>query len=410
VQDASSQKQLASRPLERLVNKKGERRDPGIFKRGNGFVVIYRDGSGRQRKAAAKTLAEARTIRANRLSAVARGEHFEASTILFRDYARTWVKTYTGRASRWLLEETRADYEKRLEADAIPFLGAMRMSAIQARHVREFVSHVAARGVSRGTVRLALAPVKALFAQVVEDGAILSNPAASVRVVVDREEFDSDGNPLEERVKALTEDELGALLGKIPDRWRTFYAFLAETGLRIGEAIELRWRDVDLGRRRIRVERQFYRGSVRRPKSRYGVRDVPLTETMAKELWRLRAGASEDALVFPAERGGRIDQSNLMSRILKPAAKAAGISGEVGHHTLRHLAGSRWFAAGWNAKQVQLALGHHSAAFTLAVYVHALDDDLPEPVAAPTGRNNGATESTETARNDDGDEGLREAV
>jgi integrase len=386
-------------------------KDPGVFKRGGRYVVIYRDGAGKQRKVAAKTLAEARTIRSTRLAAVARGDHFEASTVLFRDYARSWIRTYTGRTSRGLLEETRADYEKRLEADAIPFLGAMRMSAIQARHVREFVEHVAARGVSRGTVRLALAPVKALFAQAVEDGVILTNPAAAVRVVVEREEFDVDGNPVEERVKALTEVELAGLLERLPDEWKLFYRFLCESGLRIGEAIELRWRDVDLGRRRLRVERQFYKGSVRRPKSKYGVRDVPLTETMAQALWRLHAGRrSDDALVFTAERGGRIDQSNLMSRVLKPAAKAAGISGEVGHHTLRHLAGSRWFAAGWNAKQVQLALGHHSAAFTLAVYVHALDDELPEPVAAPVGGNKGATEATETARNDEAAERLQEAV
>ncbi len=386
-------------------------KDPGIYKRGSRYVVVYRDASGRQRKEAARTLAEARTIRANRLSAVARGEHHETSTVLFRDYARAWVKTYTGRTSRGLLEETRADYEKRLEADAIPFLGAMRMSAIQPRHVRDFVAHVAGRGVSRGTVRLALAPVKALFAQAVEDGAILRNPAASVRVVVEREEFDADGNASDERVKALTEDELAGLLAESPERWRTFYTFLTETGLRIGEAIELRWRDVDLGRRRLRVERQFYKGSVRRPKSRYGVRDVPLTETMAQALWPLHARRrSDDALVFTAERGGRIEQSNLMSRVLKPAAKAAGISGEVGHHTLRHLAGSRWFAAGWNAKQVQLALGHHSAAFTLAVYVHALDDELPEPVAAPVRGNKGATEATETGRNDEAAEVLERAV
>jgi hypothetical protein len=36
-----------------------------------------------------------------------------------------------------------------------------------------------------------------------------------------------------------------------------------------------------------------------------------------------------------------------------------------------------FFRAGWNAKQVQLVLGHHSPAFTLATYVHLIDDDLP---------------------------------
>jgi hypothetical protein len=37
------------------------------------------------------------------------------------------------------------------------------------------------------------------------------------------------------------------------------------------------------------------------------------------------------------------------------------------------------FRAGWNAKQVQVVLGHHSPAFTLATYVHLIPDDLPEP-------------------------------
>jgi len=37
------------------------------------------------------------------------------------------------------------------------------------------------------------------------------------------------------------------------------------------------------------------------------------------------------------------------------------------------------FRSGWNAKQVQMVLGHHSPAFTLATYVHLVPDDLPEP-------------------------------
>jgi hypothetical protein len=50
----------------------------------------------------------------------------------------------------------------------------------------------------------------------------------------------------------------------------------------------------------------------------------------------------------------------------------------VGFHSFRHTAASAFFRAGWNAKQVQLVLGHHSPAFTLATYVHLIADDLPE--------------------------------
>jgi hypothetical protein len=47
--------------------------------------------------------------------------------------------------------------------------------------------------------------------------------------------------------------------------------------------------------------------------------------------------------------------------------------------TLRHTCTSILFRRGYNAKQVQVWLGHHSAAFTLATYVHLLPEDLPEP-------------------------------
>ena len=73
-----------------------------------------------------------------------------------------------------------------------------------------------------------------------------------------------------------------------------------------------------------------------------------------------------------------MDSSNLMSRVLKPAAKTAGVPW-VGFHTFRHTYATMLFRHGLNAKQVQMWLGHHSPAFTLATYVHLLRDDLPDP-------------------------------
>jgi hypothetical protein len=65
-------------------------------------------------------------------------------------------------------------------------------------------------------------------------------------------------------------------------------------------------------------------------------------------------------------------------RVVKGAGKTAGVPW-AGLHTLRHSAATILFRRGWNAVQVQKFLGHHSPAFTLAVYVHLLPDDLPEP-------------------------------
>ena len=105
-----------------------------------------------------------------------------------------------------------------------------------------------------------------------------------------------DGVTVDEQVKALSEPELAALLDALPERPRFLFTFLAQTGLRIGEATELRWRDIDLGRKRLEVRRRFYRGTIAPPKSRYGRRTIRLTDNTARELWRRQGGADE--LVF----------------------------------------------------------------------------------------------------------------
>jgi integrase len=81
---------------------------------------------------------------------------------------------------------------------------------------------------------------------------------------------------------------------------------LAETGMRIGEVIALEWGDVDADR--IHVRRRYYRGRLDTPKSRYGVRSVPITPELGRALWQLRAAAPSPhdvALVFPNTRPRR---------------------------------------------------------------------------------------------------------
>ena len=164
-----------------------------------------------------------------------------------------------------------------------------------------------------------------------------------------------------------------------PSKWRLLFEFMAHTGLRIGEALALQWEHLDLGRRRVQVRRRWYRGSFAPPKSRYGRRDVPITEGMSRALWELRKGskAQDGALVFASATGTPLDAANLSRRVFAPAAKAAGVPWAT-FHTLRHTCATTLFRHGLNAKQVQGWLGHHAASFTIDTYIHLLDDDLPD--------------------------------
>jgi integrase len=398
---------------------------PGIYKRGSRYVVVIRDPYGKQRKKSARTLAEARDLKSTLTADVARGEYRAVSKVGFTEYALEWIEHYGGRTSRGIREQTKADYKDRLEQYAIPFFGRMQLAAIEPRDLKRFAAHVAESGLTcrscRGeveqrlrcracagsglrpgrmaanSVRLALAPVKALLATAHEEGVIRGNPAAGVRLVIEQSRAEAEDG----HVKALSEDELRRLLDETPPAWRLFFEFLAHSGLRIGEAIALRWSDVDFDRRRVSVERRFYRGTFDRPKSKYGRRKVPLSEGMARDLearWLLVDNV--EGLVFPSSAGTVIDSSKLMSRVLKKAGRRAGVPW-VGFHTFRHTCATTLFRRGLNAKQVQVWLGHHSPAFTLATYVHFLDDDLPsadflDGVTAAGNGNGVATSPAET--------------
>jgi integrase len=299
----------------------------------------------------------------------------------FDRYARAWVDSYAGRTSRGLREATRADYREQLERYAIPHFGKQRLDEITPTDVRDFIRVLAKRKsdktkmpLARNTIRLALSPVKALLATARDDGLIPTNPAAGVRLVV------SDASEPRAKVGAWSPAELAGIVTKLPERWRLFACLLAETGLRIGEAVELRWVDLDLGARELRVERSYYRGHVNAPKSRYGRRRLRLSELLARELWALRKHTRDRDrdLVFRAEAGGRVSARVVAADVFRPAADAAGARW-LGWHGFRHTCATALFREGANAKQVQVWLGHHSAAFTLATYVHLLPEDLPAP-------------------------------
>lgn len=366
-------------------------RHAGIFKRGNRYTARVRDRRGRVRRVSGTTIADVKSKRAAFETDVARGEWREASRVTFAEYAADWLDTYTGRTGRGIRPETLAEYRRTVEREAVPFFGRMPLAHVEPRDVRRYAATVKGRGVAANTVRLAVAPVRALFATAVEDGILRVNPCAGIRLA--GKTSDDDGR----QVRALTADEAVRLIEKTAEEWRMFVRLLLETGLRISEAVALTWADVDVGQRRVRVRRRLYRGFLAAPKSRYGRRDVPLSDDLARLLWAHR-GATRHGLdadpVFASTTGRMLDPGNLTARVLKPAAKRAGVEW-AGFHTLRHTCATRLFELGLNAKQVQVWLGHHSPAFTMATYVHLLSDDLP---ASPFGGggNRVGTQSTET--------------
>jgi integrase len=359
----------------------------GIYKRGNRYRYTYRV-RGVQRWGSASTYDEARRLKRQAEADDDRGEARELATVSFGAYARAWVETYQGRTSSGFRESTRRSYRQMLER-IIPFFDVqlrLRLGEIEPRDVKALVRWLMeledprrpGRLLGKSTIRQHVAVVRAMMGDATEESVIRSNPATGIRVSVP--EGDGTDRPAPREKRALTIDELRRLLAALPPHYRLLAEFLAHTGLRIGEASELRWgRDVVLtGRPYVKVRWQFADGRVCAPKTRYGKRDVPLSPGLAATLAAAQPPGSDGMLVFTTPNGSRLDRHNLLAKVLQPAGRATGVPW-VTPHTFRHTCASLLFApvehggGGKNAKQVQEWLGHHSPAYTLKEYVHLVD-------------------------------------
>jgi integrase len=181
-------------------------------------------------------------------------------------------------------------------------------------------------------------------------------------------------------IRFLSLEELEAILAATPSTPlgrtdRLLYLTAAMTGLRRGEAVALRWQDVDWSSDLVRVRRSFTRGQFGTPKTRRSSRAVPLAQRLRAELeehHRQTPYSSDDDLVFAhRESGNVLDPSKLRKRF-QSCARQAGVR-PVRLHDLRHTFGTQMASAGAPLRALQEWLGHSDLRTTLIYADYALD-------------------------------------
>jgi integrase len=264
------------------------------------------------------------------------------------------------------------DYKIILNRHLIPFFGDRSLERVKAEDVIAFMAAKQRDGLSYKTINNILNFFHGLFRYSMKRGWTNANPVAAV----DRPR-DSGADP---DIRFLDLEEFEALLRAVPEDLLgptelVLYRAAGMTGLRQGELVALRWRDVDWGAGVIRVRRNYTRGEFGTPKSRRSSRAVPMADRLATELenhFQASAYQGDDGLVFAHPQTGHVLDASKMRKRYKEALARAGLR-EVRFHDLRHTFGTHMAAAGAPLRAIQEWMGHRDYKTTLVYADYAPD-------------------------------------
>lgn len=345
--------------------------------RGKVHVIRYRvrsaDGKWRHKAETVNSprRKDAERILAERLREVNRGLRLPVE-ITFADYVAGHWETYI---SQNLKPSTQASHRSNVRAHLLPVFGKRRLSEISPVHVMDLLKDKSAAGLKPKSLLNLYVLLQKMLNLAVALELLNSNPMQRVpKPKVVRNEKPS-----------LTPAQVKAVADNMPQNLKALVVLLYLTGLRIGEALALKWSDVDFEQSKLYVRRSVWRGKEQTPKTRKSIRAKHLLDGLARVLQshsELCVGKKPEDYLFVNIAGRSFDPDDLRKRVLYPAMDKAGIERKVarsyGFHLFRHSAGSQMQEVTGDLKQTQSFLGHASIGITSDVYVHLQPDSEVE--------------------------------
>lgn len=348
-----------------------------IFQRQDGLwvgrVSLGYDLINHKRKAKAfygKTKAEVRRKVTEATRNLDQGLTIQSKSQTVGQFLKSWLKEV---AKPRIRPSTFRSYEQIIRNHLEPGLGSLKLDKLTPQHIQTFLNAKAESGLSVDHLRRVL---RAALNQAVKWDLIIRNPAVAVSV------------PKSEKFEYLHLD---------PDQARTFLEFASKTrykalftvamavGLRLGEALGLRWNDIDFEKRVLHVRNQLQRidGKLTLvpPKTARAKRQIPLPDFAieALRLHRLEQDEtklancdvwSEMGFVFASTVGTPADPRNIR-KVLKGILRDADLP-DLRFHDLRHTCATLLLAQGTDPRTMMETLGHSQITLTLNTYSHVI--------------------------------------
>ncbi len=300
------------------------------------------------------------------------------------EYLKRWLKEY---CENNLAKRTYNDYRGVIENHLIPSLGKLKLKNLKPDHIIKYQNKKLKNGRLKRKGGLSKRTVqnhhrilsKALTDAVIPYKLIQSNPCRDVPAPT----------PNTPEVNPFSKDEISGILEYIEEEYY-FYALVyvdKETGLRRGELLALKWKDINLENNNIYIQRsvQEIRGEglvYKEPKNDSSFRNIYVDDDVMAILKNLKKAhlktSHKDNLVFAFPDGSRI-RPDYVTKKFKRILRKLDL-GEHRFHDLRHTHATELLQAGVNPKIVQERLGHHDVAVTLNIYSHVIPSMQKEAV------------------------------
>jgi integrase len=311
----------------------------------------------------------------------------------FHQFASEWFerqKAEGGRRGEGLSDNGTAALGWVLSNHLLPAFASRRLDQITVEDVDRYrLGKVKDGKLSASSINKTLATLAAILETAVEYEMIDRNPARGRRRRLPAAAPRRSWLDRADHITALLDGagELDAEARACRGQRRALLATLTFAGLRIGEALSLRWRDVDLARGTI---------TVRAAKTEAGVRVVNIVPVLRDELdgYRSRLEVASSALVFGTATGRKQGATNVRRRVLAKAIEKANeqlvedeaepLPAGLTPHSLRRTFASLLFALQEPPPYVMAQMGHTTPNLTLSIYARCMDrrDGEPERLKA----------------------------
>lgn len=304
--------------------------------------------------------------------------------VTVREYAEKWLDPEYRLhriPDRPLRPKTHSLYTRLLKSRILPGLGDEILRGVTPAKVRAWWVGLGKEKETPTSNTQAYQLLKAIYATAVEDKAATENPC----------QIKSAGKPPKARdVKPLTPAELEKVAEKVPEQYRVAVPVAAWCGLRFGELIELRRKDVHSEGDRITL--RVRRGAttvhnpeaavhnqlvVGPPKTDAGIRDVtvpPHVAELLREHIKKHTGSGPEAFVFTTTRGRRLSQT-AFTKSVKNGFAAIG-KPDMRVHDLRHVGATLAAQAGATTKELMSRLGHTTPGMAMRYQIAAQERDV----------------------------------